>query len=468
MSRHPRSVKPLAVLAAALGAVAWPVWPHVSEMGLVLLLPTEIYMAAGAWTVALTVLALALVPPRWAEAPFRPLTLARGPSGPGQQPGPWPSLATAALTLALIAAGLSGSRDPLGNPLPLAVWTVFWIGFVTLQGGVGDLWHWLNPWRGAAALIAGQGAPLLRLPERLGHAPAIAGLLIVAAFAFAHPAPDDPAVLAIAVALWWGASLAGCVVFGTEVWLARGEGLSALLRLFAGLAPWGGPGVRVALPGWRLLEAPAASTTAGLLALTTLSIGSFDGLNETFWWLALIGVNPLEFPGRSAIIGQTVAGLLSTTVLLWAVFAAAVWAGLRLARAEVTLATAFARLAPTVLPIAFGYHIAHYLTTALVNGQYVQAALADPLGTGWDPLGLGPVTVTTGFLNTPDSVETIFQVQAGAVVLGHVLSILLAHAAALRLIAEPRRAAISQIPLAAFMIAYTFLGLWLLAAPKGA
>ncbi|MEO0992722.1 MAG: hypothetical protein AAFX62_02835 [Pseudomonadota bacterium] len=460
MSCRSLSVKWLAaLLLLGAGSAA----AHVSEMGLVLLLPTEIYTAAGAWVVALTVVALAVVPARVTHGMLQPRRL--GPRLPrvGEMV---PSLAAAAVLAGLVVAGLTGTRDPLANPLPLAVWTVFWIGLVTVQGLAGDLWRWLNPWTGLARLIAPE--PVLRLPERVGCWPAILSLLAVAAFAFAHPAPDDPAVLAQAVAAYWGLHLVGCVLFGPEAWLARGEGLSLMLRLFAGLSPVGGPGLRAGIPGWRLAEAAPGTASLGLFALTTLAIGSFDGLNETFWWLAQIGVNPLEFPGRTAIIAETLGGLLGTTLLLWAVFGAAVWAGLRIARADVPLGQAFAALAPTVLPIAFGYHVAHYLTTALVNGQYVQAAMADPLGTGWDPLGLGPVTVTTSFLNTPDSVETIFQVQAGAVVLGHVLSVLLAHAAALRLIPEPRRAALSQIPLAAFMIGYTFLGLWLLASPKGA
>jgi hypothetical protein len=225
--------------------------------------------------------------------------------------------------------------------------------------------------------------------------------------------------------------------------------------------------VRIGAPGWRLLAAPV-SLSAGAFALLFLAIGSFDGLNETFWWLGFIDVNPLEFPGRSAIILETVGGLIAAAMLLFAIFAASVALGLALVRSDVKLTTAFSSLAPTVLPIAIAYHFAHYLTATLVNGQYALAALTDPKGTGADLLGLGTFYVTTGFLNTKDSVETIFQAQAGAVVAGHVLSVILAHSVALRLFGDKRRAAVSQVPLAIFMIGYTFLGLWLLAAPKGA
>ena len=82
-------------------------------------------------------------------------------------------------------------------------------------------------------------------------------------------------------------------------------------------------------------------------------------------------------------------------------------------------------------------------------------------------LGLGHFYVTTGFFNTPGTVHAIWLGQAGAVVAGHVVAILLAHTLALRAFGTGQRAALSQAPLAAFMVLYTFFGLWLLASPRG-
>jgi hypothetical protein len=48
------------------------------------------------------------------------------------------------------------------------------------------------------------------------------------------------------------------------------------------------------------------------------------------------------------------------------------------------------------------------------------------------------------------------------------VAVLLAHATAVRHFGSRRSAALSQVPLALFMIAYTFFGLWLLASPRGA
>ncbi len=456
-------------------ALTGPAAAHVSQQGFVLLLPTDIYIASGIWVVALTVVALAVTPGHVGERLFSTLAL------PKIRAPHWEtatSLIAFCFLCWLVYIGLTGSRDPLANPLPLFIWTVFWLMIVVLQACVGDLWRWINPWSGLARLIlGGTGQPVvMRLPQRLGRWPAAAGLLAFSAFALADPAPDDPARLAVIVAGYGLYTIVAMVVFGAEDWLSRGEFFTVLMRHFATLSPLrlGRQASRVGMPGWQLLDARPLSLSGGIFVLLLLGTGSFDGLNETFWWLARIGVNPLEFPGRSAVIAETVGGLILTNVLLIVVFAALVRLGHALASLAdpqtggVPFGEVFGRLTLSILPIALGYHIAHYLTVFLVNGQYALAAASDPFTTGADYLRLGTFYATTGFFNSRDTVQVIFLTQAGAVVLGHVVAILAAHAIALRLYGRNRLALISQIPVAAFMILYTFLGLWLLAAPKGA
>ena len=496
-------------LALGLGPWAGAARAHASEQGFVLLLPTDIYIRAGGATVALTVLILALMPERAVARLFAPLPLrlplrlprrpplriaARGGRREGRRRGlrrcgPLvTSLVSAGILGGLIAVGLAGPRDPLSNPLPLAVWTLWWIALVSLQGVLGDLWRWITPFAGPLALIraamralGGGGAAPLRLPRRLGHAPALAGLLGFAGFLMADPAPADPARLARVVALYWLAmSLAGAL-FGPR-WLVRGEALSVLMRAYGRVGLFGrarepggargraGTGPGVGLWGWQWLGRPVPAPGLALILLAALGCGSFDGLNETFWWLGVLGINPLEFPGRSAVVGANLGGLLAANLLLLAVFAAALRVGLALARAPVRLGRAVCVFAPSVMPIALGYHIAHYLPSFLVDGQYALAALNDPLARGDDLLGLGTFYVTTGFFNTRDTVQAIWLGQAGAVVAGHVLAVGLAQALAQRHLARalaPGRAALLHAPLALFMIGYTIFGLWLLASPRG-
>ncbi|WP_375690377.1 hypothetical protein [Pseudooceanicola sp. LIPI14-2-Ac024] len=437
---------------------------HASEQGFVLLLPTDLYVAGGVATVILTLLLIAIVPRRVAEALFRPLPLWRVRRRPRRG---WLSLLSLGLLAWAVWRGWTGDQDPTESPLPLLVWTAFWLILVSAQAILGDLWRGLNPWTGLWQLL-GRPAPL-HYPRALGHWPAVLMLLAFAGYLLADIAPANPERLARAVALYWALNMAGTLAFGPR-WLLRAEALSVLMRAYAGLALFGRRGGHVALglTGWRWSRRAAPPLALALFLVLLLGIGSFDGLNETFFWFGVIGQNPLEFTGRSAVVWQSLVGLLIACAGLIAVFAATLHAGAILAEDARPLSRLVRLYAPTLLPIAFGYHLAHYLPTLLVEAQYLALMLNDPAGQGANLLGLKGMQVTTGFFNTRATVQAIWLTQAGAVVFGHVVAILMAHVVALRLYDSPRRALMSQLPLAIFMVLYTLFGLWLLASPRGA
>lgn len=450
----------LSVLALAMIPVSG--WAHTAEGGFVLLLPTDVYRGAGVAVVGLTVLAVFALPHRvvrgcFAWQPFRGLRA----DGLAEIT----SLTSLALMVFAVWIGITGSRDPLSNILPLSFYTLGWIALISLCGVLGNVWGCLNPWTGLYR-VAGSPPPPLHLPGGLGLWPAVAMMVGFGAYILAGVAPEDPDRLALIVAVYWAVIMTGLFLFG-PAFLHSFELGHAIMASYGALSPARivAPG-GIGGPGWRLLE--GMPRAAGLFALTLLAVGSFDGLNETFWWLARIGVNPLEFPGRSAVIVETLTGLVASVIGLWAIFAATVWLGLALAGQRAGFARAFDRLALGVLPIALVYHAAHYLTAFLVNIQYAVAAISDPFNQGADLLGIEPFHVTTGFFNNIDTVRVIWLTQAALIVGGHVWSVVLSHRIALDLAPEGRRAGLLTLPLSVFMIAYTFLGLWLLAAPRGA
>jgi hypothetical protein len=442
---------------------------HVSEQGFMLLLPTDIYIRFGVAAVALTVLALALLPATGTLRLFGHKTV-RLTTWPGV--ATTSSLVSTALLAALVLVGFLGPRDPLANLLPLMIWTIWWVAFVVLQGLLGDLWHWFNPWSGLYRLLRDGFAlsPKLTLPAWLGIWPGVFAFLAFMAFALADLAPDDPDRLAGFVAGYWLYTLAGMILFGGDTWLERGECFSILLRHYASLSVLqrDDRGLQPGTPGWRLIKAPALSFSGAVFILVLLGSGTFDGINETFWWLAQIGINPLAFPGRSAVVWPTLVGLVLSNLALIAIFAATLYAGLRLAGESLRFAEAFGRMVRAILPIALGYHAAHYLTVLLVSGQYALAALNDPWTRGANFLGLGDFRVTTGFFNTQATVEVIWLTQAGAIVVGHMLAVMISHGIAVDMFGDNKKATLSQIPMAVFMILYTLMGLTLLAAPRGA
>ncbi|TIW85229.1 MAG: hypothetical protein E5V52_08560, partial [Mesorhizobium sp.] len=179
----------------------------------------------------------------------------------------------------------------------------------------------------------------------------------------------------------------------------------------------------------------------------------------------LFGVNPLEYPGRTALIGIGSFGLVLTFALLAAVFALAVFLGQRLAGDKHSFGDAAGLLVWSIVPIALAYHIAHYLAVLLVDGQYALVALSDPFALGWDLFGTANRMVEAGVVAGAESAWWLWNLQAGVIIGGHVLAVLVAHGLAWRLYKQPSRAALSQLPLTLLMIAYTIFGLWLLATP---
>ncbi len=450
---------------------AAPAAAHTTEGGIVLLLPTAYYIAGGTIVVALTFLLLLFVPARLFHC------LVRWRKGLGTWPALSPLIGSGisfAILVALLIAGLIGSRDPLANPLPLAVWTLFWIGLTILQALAGDIWAVINPWLAPYRLIRrllGRSAddePLLHYPEWLGYWPAVLGFLAFGWFELVDPAPADPERLAFAVVIYTDITLVGMILFGERIWLSRAECFSVFLGIVARLSPLqrSGRTWSLAFPGATLAEAGALPLSGVLFVLLTLGTVSFDGLDRTFWWLDLGGINPLDFPGRSAVMGQNSLGLLTMWAVLSGAYAAAIRLGQRLAGSRAGTGIVFGAFVLSILPISLGYHLAHYLTTLMVNGQYAILALNDPFALGWNLFGLEGRHVIVSFLADFDSVSVIWKLQAAAVVGGHILALAIAHMIAVERYGAPLAAFLSQVPLAALMVAYTLFGLWLLAAPS--
>lgn len=460
-----------AFAACALAASGGPAWAHASDRGHVLLLPTHYYLFGGMLAVALSFLILVFLPGEGlGRLAGRRLRLVRLPFD-GRAGVSFLSF----LCLAgLVLAGLLGSRDPLSNPLPLVIWTLMWVGLTLAQGVLGNLWAWLNPWYGIWRLLLRAGLPergWLRLPEGLGMGPAVVLLFAFAWFELVYPAPDDPARLALAVAAYWLFSMIGMALFGYRAWSRRVEFLSLFFGMVARLSPFeavrrrqGSVVLYAGLPGHKLRGSAALPVSGVAFLLLALSSVSFDGFMRTFFWLDLIGVNPLEFPGRSALVGANTAGLFGMFLLLCGAFIGCVRLGEILAGGT-PVRNASGMLVWSIVPIALAYHFSHYLVVFLINGQYALAALSDPLVRGWDLFGTAGLYVQAGVALGAQSAWIIWNAQAFAIIGAHVLAVIIAHLIAHHLFGSARRASLSQVPLAILMIAYTVFGLWLLSAP---
>ena len=446
-------------------------------------MPTDLYIAGGAAIVALTFVVMAVIPVTGLG------TLEHIRLKLGELPG-WNPLGPSAVTLLimvmLIAAGYLGSRDPLSNPLPLMLWTIWWVGLTFLQAVFGDIWASFHPWRALHRLLTilppwrgWRETPPLKLPRNAGYWPAVVLFLAFAWFELVHPAPQDPTVLADAVVVYLALTSAGLMLFGERAWLQHGEIFSIFFRIVSWLAPFGLCGAAeqtadqtgghrtllVAPPGQRLLDVGLLPLSGIVFILLALSSVSFDGFSRTFFWLDLIGENPLETPGRTALVGINSLGLIGVFGCLSCLFVAAVYTGHLLARSDEPLDKQLGSLVVSIVPIAFGYHFAHYFPDLLLDSQFAWRALSDPFGVGWNLIGSRDMHIHASILTNRTSIEMIWKIQVFAIVVAHVMAVVIAHILAIRLYLRPKRAILSQIPMTVLMIAYTMFGLWLLSTP---
>ena len=116
--------------------------------------------------------------------------------------------------------------------------------------------------------------------------------------------------------------------------------------------------------------------------------------------------------------------------------------------------------AHTLIPIALAYLVAHYFSLFVFQEQaQFTYLLSDPLGTGHTDL-FG--TANNGVDYNVLSANAIWYVQVGALVIGHVIGLMLAHDRALVYWPDYRKATASQYWMLAVMVAFTCFGLYLL------
>jgi hypothetical protein len=193
------------------------------------------------------------------------------------------------------------------------------------------------------------------------------------------------------------------------------------------------------------LTAPGLAVLVVALAATT-----FDGVTGTRWWSDVVDG---RF-GWDAIPLATLGLLASVTAVT------AVWVGATAAAARVSrrpTGELLLRFAPSLVPIAAAYTVAHSLTLLLDEWQVFWALASDPFGRGWDLFGTATNLVDYRLLSSTQ----IAWIQALAVVLGHVAAVVVAHDRAVQLFT--RRVAVrSQYVLLAAMVGYTVAALALL------
>ena len=392
-------------------------------------LPLDLVLQAGAATVVLSFLIAAVW---WTRPRLGGGVVRRIPTA-----GWLPVLRGTVLVLAVYLVGnaLVGPRGP-ANPVGHALFVWLWVGLVPVSVLFGPVWRAVNPLRTVFRLLRLPRAGL-RPKAGLGAWPGALWLLGFVWFELVAPGRTDSVVIGLAL-LGYAVAQLGMAVLRGEEWFARGDCFEVYSELAGRLSP-----IRWRTPLSGLAAAPAGVGPAAFVAVWWGST-VFDSASGSPVWAGFV-----QRAGHPAVYG-TVALVLVCAGVLLAVRKAA--GGL-----EVTA---------SLIPIAVGYTLAHYLSLLIVEGPRGVLLLLHQ-GGGWNVV---PIP------------EVIAGAQVALILVGHVLGVIVAHDAALASAARsvpgqpvpdqpaagvrtarPVLAVLAdELPLVLFMIGCTWAGLFLL------
>jgi len=423
-------------------------------------------------------------------------------------------LLAVAVFLLVLSAALFGTGKPLGNIAPTFVWIIWWVGMGYISALAGNFWRLVNPWKilfeWVEALVGGDepsgssrtgrgGTGLYRYPDNWGVWPAIILFLAFAWLENVYSGSVIPRQLGLIIVLYSLITWAGMVVFGKNAWLKHGEVFSVLFGFFARFSP---TEVRAVNPSLcrncelqcnlsgedcvdcyscfqrasseqrqfnirpfavGLAPSETVSTSVAIFVVLALATVTFDGLQETPTWVVVQTAIIRSFPflGSGALDMIDSLGIVLIPALFLAVYLVFASGIRKLSKDEDTSSSVARAFVFSLVPIALAYNMAHFISLLLVQGQLIIPLMSDPFGFDWNLLGTADYRVNIGVINA----KTAWIISVTAIVLGHIISVYIAHVVALRRVADHRSAIRGQYSMLLLMVFYTATSLWIIAQP---
>ena len=360
------------------------------------------------------------------------------------------------LFLIVVLAGFIGQDNTVANLAPITVFVVFWIGMAFASALFGHIWREISPWETLGKLVDqtrkanGETAPRWLTS---GWA-ALAPISVFHWFELAYHDGASPRVLG-----WW--ILIYTIGLMAMAWrwgwrqARKAEGFGVLFGALAELSPFRVKEIEAQKTKKMFLRFPFVGVsnyemTSSQLAVVLAALGgtAFDGFSRTrFWGEIIVGRTKWELT------------LVNTIGLIWIV--AVVGVAYHLAGKLGSKTTGDAkfseRFGASLIPILFGYDLAHYFSLLLLEGQAFKVLISDPFGKGWDIFG----TATDPINWTLISPGVIGWVQVLSIVGGHLVGVLVSHDRGIEKF-ELKKAMQSQYPMLAVMVLYTMFGLVLM------
>ncbi len=446
-----RRVISLVAGVAAVGVLAVPALAHGGSLGSAgresVAVPTWLVLLTGGAAVGASFLLASLVTDRSLIAAVESWSRGLIDSGAVLR---WGARVVSLLGLVVLAVVLfvasMGPQQPLANLGLLTVWVGWWAGYTMSTYLVGNTWPALNPWRTLSRVLPSLS---YSYPERLGVWPATVALLALVWVEVVSPVADQPDFLAGVIIVYTAVTLLGTLVFGTQQWFDSADPVARVFDHYGRVAPFGRDRDTISLqtPGSALADIAPATRSEVAFVIALLWVTTFDGFVSTPAWRSIVDVVPVPLSALYPL------ALVAGFGLFLAAFYGAARASKRITGTCVTTASLVREFAPSLLAIAAGYHLAHYL------GYFI--SLLPALATVATAPLAPPAEVT--LLVAPDWFETVGML---AILVGHFLAIWVAHATAFDIFPGRLQAIRSQYPFIAVMVFYTMTSLWILAQPE--
>ena len=426
------------------------------------------YVWACVATLVATFAVLTAMPPAPVARPRRELTLWRVVPASGR--------VAAVILLALtILAGLFGSPSPVANIAPALFWVRLMLCLAVATAVIGDVFQIIHPFAALLLWARVGDHPSWPYPDRLAAWPAVVCYIALAWLELM--APPDPAFLVGALLAYAVFTTAGAALFGREIWFQRAELFGMYFRMTGKLAS---VAYRNDTSGWHvrrrpvlsgLIEDPPSHISQLLFVLFMLAATTYDGVWQTSFWAGLYWTHLLnwlrplwgdDMARAQAILGPGYwvwqrGGLIAAPFVYLAIYWAAMGAMARSTARVRDLALGFAW---SVIPIALAYMLAHSWTLLLTEIPVIPFLLTDPLGIGWNLLGLERLSAEPDSLN----MGQVWHIEVALILAGHIASVCAAHMIA-RKVFVTERVWLSELSLLVLMLGYTFVGLAVLALP---
>jgi len=379
----------------------------------------------------------------------------------------------------LLIIGITGPQNPLMNLIPHVLWVNWWIGMPLLFMIFGNILQLFSPvdtlFNGISLLFKKPLIPLLKYPSWLGCWPATFLLLSWCWIEVIYPNAALPRYISVIVIIWLITCTSLKILFGKDCVRNHLDFFAIYFSYFGKTSPFYYPekksqGVALIWPFKGLLVNNQPSSISGSVSfvIAMLSTVLFDGLHGSDAWQFYEKFLTKYVPKLLDINGYVAGaiGVFLVWFVLYAIFLLSCALNLILCKyfypqIKMNFQNIVKNFAPTLVPIAIAYLIAHNFSSLILQGQNFLALLSDPYQLGWDICGTANLRPDITLIDA----KLTWYIAIVSILLGHVISIWLCHLSALKLFKSPRVAGVSTLPLSLVMIIYTVISLIVLAEP---